>query len=349
MINLPSKTLLASHTVASFYVQCLLSACRNCGLDSKLLAGSANICSTQLADPESRFYLSELKTLWELIVRNSADPYIGLKVGQNMPAGHWGLIETLALNSKNLGEAFKTSLKYWSLVTDTGKEFELHRENGEVRLSFVSAYYDYSYANESDITYLVRLLNLILGQDVKLKEVHLTHSLPGGMNQSDYDPYFHAPVLFGQTKNAVVFAEEILDLPIAGSNSQIKLIVDQLAARKLTELKQSETLSDKVRAYINHGVTDLENIAGSLHMSTRTLQRKLKTEGSTFHGILEQFRRHKTEALIMDGTYTFQQISFLLGYRDERAFYDAVKRWFRVAPTEAARQIRNKGHKTNNA
>ncbi|MBA52954.1 MAG: hypothetical protein CMK89_00725 [Pseudomonadales bacterium] len=334
------KTQLASHSVASFYVQCLLSSCRNCGLDAEQLIVLSNLSRTKLENPEARYFLAELRDLWNYIVEISSDPCIGMKIGQNMPAGHWGLIETMAQNSENLGQAFKTALKYWRLVTDTGKQFKLERLNGQARLSFISAYYDFSYANESDIAYLIRLLKLILGQDVTLQEVHLTHAIPGQLSESDYQPYFQAPVYFGQSENAVVFAEDILDRPIVGSNSQIRLIVDQLAAKKLDELNSATTLSEKVRAYIQHDITELESVAEQLHISSRTLQRRLKLEGNTFQSILDEFRRDKAQRLMMDGTYTFQQISFLIGYRDERAFYDAVRRWFNASRSEAAQRFR---------
>lgn len=342
MTTVESNKRFASHTAASFYVKCLLSACENCGLNSLRLMALSNLAKEPLEDPEARFNLGDLKLLWRNIENQSQDCRIGLKIGENMPAGHWGLIEMLALHSTTLEEAFQFALKYWRLVTDTGNEFKLEQSKDSIKLSFVSVYYDFPLANEADMAYLLKQIKLLLGSNIEPIEIQLTHSLHDGLCESDYRPYFHAPTQFNQPCNSIMLPIEVLKRPIAGSNSHLKLVIDNIASQQLKALSESITISDKVATYIHNGLNSLDAVANALNMSERTLQRRLKSEGESFKDILEQYRKNKTHQLLQDGTYTLQQISFLLGYKDERGFYDAVRRWFDTSPSVVAKRFRNK-------
>lgn len=330
----------ATHTAASQYVQSLLVASENCGLDSEQLIDQSNLSKEALADPESRIKLTDLKLLWQRMVDQSGDCAIGLKIGENMPVGHWGLIEMLAHQSKTLEEAFECTLKYWRLITDTGNEFKLEKTKGRVKLSFVSAYYDFSYANEADMVYLIRQIKLLLGADIDPLEVQLTHSLPSGLTASDYESYFYVQPLFEKECNALTLPEEALNRSIISSCSQLKPVIEGLAAHKLKVLDESITMSEKVAAFIEGGLVHLDRVAVALNLSERTLQRRLKAEGSVFKDMVDDHKKNKAQQLLQEGSYTFQQISFLLGYKDERAFYDAVRRWFGDSPTRVARRMR---------
>lgn len=328
------------HTAGSFYLRCLLSACENCGLNSTELMTQSQLHPDQINDPEYRFNLLELKSLWGNILIEANDPSIGLKIGHNMPAGQWGLVEMMAKNASCLDEAFRLALKYWKLVTDTGKMFSLERSSGLVSLRFKSAYFDFPVANEADMVYLTRQIKILLGADIKPITIQLTHSKHDLVSESEYSLYLGAPVEFNQSHNAIVIADEIFRKPIAGSQSKLKLVAEQLATEKIKQLSNAMKLSDKINAYLHQGFISLSDVANELNLGERTLQRKLKKEGKSFKSLLDDYRRNQSYQLMQEGSYSIQQISFILGYKDERTFYDSVRRWYSSTPTEAARKIR---------
>ena len=55
-------------------------------------------------------------------------------------------------------------------------------------------------------------------------------------------------------------------------------------------------------------------ISEDLYTSTRTLQRRLKDEGTTFKTILGEVRRELAEKYISDDSLSLSEISFLLGF-----------------------------------
>lgn len=74
-------------------------------------------------------------------------------------------------------------------------------------------------------------------------------------------------------------------------------------------------------------------------MSTRTLQRKLKDEGTTFSETIDGVRRELAEAYIRDQNLTLTEISFLLGFGDTSSFSRAYKRWTGQPPSAQRQQL----------
>jgi AraC-like DNA-binding protein len=79
--------------------------------------------------------------------------------------------------------------------------------------------------------------------------------------------------------------------------------------------------------------TDLD-IAKSLHMSRRTLQRKLAEADLTYQQLVDDTRRDLALRYIEDPARSITEITFLLGLSGQSAFTRAFRRWTGVSPTE---------------
>ena len=73
-------------------------------------------------------------------------------------------------------------------------------------------------------------------------------------------------------------------------------------------------------------------VARELAMSTRTLQRRLKDEGTTFQDILGDTRESLARHYLSASDMPTSEISFLLGYDDPRSFYRAFNTWTGTTP-----------------
>lgn len=79
----------------------------------------------------------------------------------------------------------------------------------------------------------------------------------------------------------------------------------------------------------------LEEVATSLHVSSRTLRRQLTESGTSFRRILEEVRSTLAEELLKDG-YSVTDAAHRLGYSDLPSFSRAFKRWTGVPPSDFA-------------
>ena len=76
----------------------------------------------------------------------------------------------------------------------------------------------------------------------------------------------------------------------------------------------------------------MEAVARELAMSTRTLQRRLKGEGTSFQAVLGETRESLARHYLANSEMSAGEISFLLGYEDPRSFYRAFHDWTGLTP-----------------
>ena len=82
------------------------------------------------------------------------------------------------------------------------------------------------------------------------------------------------------------------------------------------------------------GTATLADVASALHLSERTLARKLEHEGTSFKNLLEDLRRRLALRYVGDSDLAFSEIAFLLGFSQVAAFHRAFKRWTDQTPLE---------------
>lgn len=72
-------------------------------------------------------------------------------------------------------------------------------------------------------------------------------------------------------------------------------------------------------------------------MSPRSLQRRLREEGTTFAELLEELRRDLALRYLRDPRIGIAEVGFLLGFRDVTAFHRAFRRWMGTTPASYRR------------
>ncbi len=78
----------------------------------------------------------------------------------------------------------------------------------------------------------------------------------------------------------------------------------------------------------------LEELAGLLGISARTLDRYLKKEGSSFRDLAIQVRNGRAQKLLLEGRLPISQIAYRLGFTDVANFSRAFRRANGVSPTD---------------
>ena len=77
--------------------------------------------------------------------------------------------------------------------------------------------------------------------------------------------------------------------------------------------------------------------AAALHMSVRTVHRRLQAAASSYQSLVDGGRRERAAALLLDPRLKLGDVALALGYRDPANFSRAWKRWYGTTPREARR------------
>src|SRR5262245_25136954 len=115
--------------------------------------------------------------------------------------------------------------------------------------------------------------------------------------------FFGCRIEFNAPRNALVFAADDLDSPLATGNPVLARINEDALDRYVAHIAR-DTLADNVRSCIRwllpSGAIDQSIIADSLNVSRRTMQRKLKEGGVTFRALLDETRRRLAQQYTKD-------------------------------------------------
>lgn len=131
--------------------------------------------------------------------------------------------------------------------------------------------------------------------------------------------------------NQLIFKLEDLEHPFLTENNIMWEYLEPEFTKKLQEISQQKSFSQNIQAIlftaIPSGHYTLEEIAHSLGISVRTLQRNLSAENTTFNQQLQGVQKMLAFHYLQEPNLTTSDISYLLGYADSNSFVRAFKKW----------------------
>jgi AraC-like DNA-binding protein len=186
--------------------------------------------------------------------------------------------------------------------------------------------------HEAVILTVQGLIESVLGRAMKEGRIEFGFAAPSYATL--YGEYFHAPCHFDCGATAMVIPSEWLGLP----SPQADPALHATSVRKLEALERrlqgDDTIVLRVEELLAASglVPSLDDVAGRLAMSNRTLVRRLASAGTTFSDLVDGQRRAQAEALLRDPNLDVAEIGYELGYEDPASFGRACRRWFGMAP-----------------
>ena len=87
-----------------------------------------------------------------------------------------------------------------------------------------------------------------------------------------------------------------------------------------------------------HGEPSQKSVAEALHLSARSLQRRLAEAGSSYTEVRDNARRELALRYLRDGGHSVSEITYLLGFSDSSSFSRAFRRWTGVSPSAYRQQ-----------
>lgn len=313
-------------TLAASFTRIFVEATTDMGLDPAHLLAQVELEPQDLQDPDARIPARLQLDLWDHAARLTGDLYLGIHVGEHTKLGRWGIVEHIILLSATVEDAMKNVIRYWQLIVD-GKILKLEQEGDTARFTFDGAFCSNRHANECDMVYITRFIQMVLGATFAPLAVWFAHPQEGDL--TTYTRWFQAPVHFNRPDSGFAFDASWLGQPLATANAPLFAYTSTQAEQQLANLGGDLSITRKVEVLIHRdlqGVT-LAGIAESLSVEPRTLQRELKKEGMSFKHLLNEVRKERALTYLNNLDMPLSEIAFLLGFSEISAFYRAIKRW----------------------
>ncbi|HWU68199.1 MAG TPA: AraC family transcriptional regulator [Stenotrophobium sp.] len=279
-------------------------------------------------DRDARLPESACAALFDRAAELLGDDALGLHAGEQIRPGHYGALGYVAMNCATLGEALTGLRRYHALVLDIGPMQETLR-GGELCLSWNPGAAQYRHLAEYNLAGLVTFSRWISGRQSSPLRIDFNYPAPPGLDEQQR--VFKCPLRYAQDCYRLVMPQDWLSQPLIQPDSTMRAMMELLAERQMQALSRGNDAIAAARGLIakrlGEGEVELGAIATALHLSARTLQRKLQDAGLSFTQLIDEVRRELAERYLADHTLDLVDIAFLLGYSEQSAFTRAYKRW----------------------
>ncbi len=171
-----------------------------------------------------------------------------------------------------------------------------------------------------------------------LPNVEVVFSHPEPDYYGVYDRVFGCSVKFDGEECLISISAADAELSIPHRQPYVLELLSNHAQQLFSRLDEASRLTMQVRQLVCKNLTDghvdIGYISSRLAMSRWTLTRKLKQEGTTFNGLVQQIRCELSRQYLREDQLSVSEVGFLLGYSESSAFLRAFRGWFKCTPGE---------------
>lgn len=305
------------------------------GLDTPSLFAQAGLDIAVLCNPAARVCADAVSQVWELAVARSGNTHLGLDRQLAARYGNLDVVGYALASSPCLQSGFERLARQMAVVSDAAT-FALEEEPRGfwVTLGHIGATRPVPRQRvEYGMLTLLMLCQWLTRRSVEPLAVEL--ACPAPDHSALHQAAFGMAVRFDQSASRMLMARQDMLAPIPTHNPALWELHERLVEQQLDQLGHS-SFSARVRSeltrILHQGEPRREAIAARLHLSDRTLQRRLQAESQSYQQLLDDTRRELAQQYLSDTRRSLVEVADLLGFADQSNLFRACRRWFGMPP-----------------
>jgi len=333
-------------TVAAGFVTGMLSGLRARGTDPAPLLEAAGIPRSFLSDPDARVPVAAYAALYNAVVRHLDDEGFGL-FSAALRAGTFEFLCRGLLGSRTLGEALERAARFLRLVLPD-LDVTVVREGPWARLEISERRKLRARLDDPRrvfaFEWLLRLLHglacWLAARSLTLDEVRFPYPRP--RHADDYALVYTEHSHFGGESLAATLDSALLDLPVRRDQADLAAFLEGAPGKISMLYRRDREIAPALRKLLAERLASaptFEAAARELHLSPRTLHRRLSEEGLSFRAIKDSLRRELALSRLEKTRRSIAEIASELGYSEPSAFFRAFQGWTGEAPSEHRRRV----------
>jgi AraC-like DNA-binding protein len=308
-------------------------------VDPGAVIAEAGLDAALFEDEENIIPFTDLGRFLALCAAHTGCPHFGLLLGQSAGLDVLGLVGCLARHSPDIGSALRNTILYLHLH-DRGAVPTLQVSGDRALIAYTiyraevpgtEQIYDCALAIAFNI------LKSLAGPSWKPTEVRLHRAMPAQI--APYRRVFRTRPHFGADQSAIVFAASWLDRPLGGADALVRQDImqeiDALDAQGTGDM--ASQLRRMLRRMLIGGAcqseTSLAQVAEIFAIHKRTLNRRLRDQGTSFKELIDETRYDIARQLLRDTRMPVAEVAAALDYSDSAAFDRAFRRWSGTTPS----------------
>jgi AraC-like DNA-binding protein len=269
-------------------------------------------------------------------VRFSNNDALGISIGHRLSLQSHGVLGYALMNCENLLSAIQLVEQYISLRMPL-LQLTIRFHNDE----FIAQLEEKIPLNEVRVIIIDAVLVTVkaaLDQLMPNIKKDLTLTFPYARHKNvPYGGLSECTLLFNEPFASIRIPQEFMQKPIPLANLAAFMEAEKLCAKELKSLTNEKAYKSRVKQKLLENTEHFPSqqvMSSMFNMTSRTFHRRLVLEGTTYRAIVEEVKQSLAMTYLSNSSMTIKEISYFLGYEDDRNFSRAFRRWKGISPSQ---------------
>ncbi len=269
------------------------------------------------------------------------DAYLGLHVGERIALKTTAYVNSIMLNSQTLEESINNAIEYSKLISDA-LQCSLQKT-----AQYFSIIYDenpnwgvqQSYAKRQilDVSLLSNVKSLAAYTNYDYYPVQINFVYEKPKNLREHYRLFNCRLKFNQPTSQIIYDRQIMDRHTRQVTFGLLESLKEKVADEIESLPSENQLIYELKKHILQQKPErllVDDAARKMHLSKRTLQRKLGEFDTTFKAIEHELQLKLAKTYLEEQQKSVDEISYLLGFSESSVFIRFFKSYTQQTPTQ---------------
>lgn len=330
---------------APYKIAALINAVDEQGIPSDVVLQGTQLDITQINDLTTLTSIRQYIDACDNVIAASADAATAFQVGRRLHLSAYGVYGHGLMSSSTLRDFFDFSVTYQALATPAVR-FKWQEEADVVVWVFFDTY-----------GHLItqRAREFLIRQQMAQQMTHLMDTAGAGCrpikalfafsdagDKAIYEQFLGCECVFDCTVSELHYPLSILSHVPQFANQLTHASLREACDRLMRQTKAHSGVTGEVHQMLRltpEQFPTMEQIASHMHITTRTLRRKLEAEGTDYGTILDGVRGSLAMEYLQTTKMSTEDIAVKVGFSDGSNFRRAFKRW----TGKTTRQMRYSG------
>ncbi|HJV72607.1 MAG TPA: AraC family transcriptional regulator [Noviherbaspirillum sp.] len=317
------------------YARLLCMQLRQRGVPTQRLLEGTGLNWAELVSADQGVSFMQMRALVQAALRLAGSSSLAMELGAQIHVSAHGPVGYAALASKDVEDALHVITRY-ARLRSKAIDFRLVRIDEKCRLQ-ICELFDLGDVRipilEAALIVIVTLFEALLGHSLDQAEYRLPYPEPPWAGE--YAARLKGKTQFNAPHLEICLPDALLAEPSLASDPAVYMSALRDCEQGLAGLSGQGSVAAQVRLRLQgreDAYPSCEAMADELHMSARTLIRKLKQSGTSYQTLLDEVRKEQAHWYLRHTGHSVELIAERLGYLDTSNFSRTFRRWFGVSP-----------------
>jgi AraC-like DNA-binding protein len=299
---------------------------------------NTNITPAQLQDFRNLMSFNQYKRLIKNSIKITNDPHFGLKLGQRLNFTGFNMLGLGTVASETFLEALRFANRAHEVINPS-VQFVISEDK-----NFVNVDLEQTAPWEDAQVFIIDILIAACHGLVSMFDTEVAMELvyylnyPRPQNPDVYSGYLSGKLIFDYPYNRISIPREFCRRPLPMHNPTAVGQAENVLQKFLENINnQQQALLVKIKGLLAGHTAEIpsfESVADYIHVSPRTLNRRLKAIGTSYKEIVSDLRRRQAIEYLSGNNLSIDEIAYHLGYRDASNFSKAFRSWTGYSPSQ---------------